>query len=63
MKKWYMFVTDSDGYAREVKVDSRFLRKQKRQYEAMGYTVTILDEDERIKYGLLTQNLLKQHKR
>lgn len=59
MAKWYMFITDQDGYARQVKVDSRFMNKQKRDYEAMGYTVTILDEDERIKYGLMTQNLLR----
>jgi hypothetical protein len=55
MTKLYMFITDRDGYSREVPVDPAHLDRQRRDYEAAGYTVVILDEDERIKFGLLTQ--------
>jgi hypothetical protein len=57
MKKLYMFLTDAHGDSREVPVDPAHLDRQTRDYEAAGYTVTVLDEDERINYGLLAQQL------
>ncbi|MFY1703944.1 hypothetical protein ACN28G_19780 [Micromonospora sp. WMMA1923] len=59
MKK-YLFSSDpKTGEAREVKVDPKHFDKQLREERAKGRTITILDEDERIRYGLMTQQLRK----
>ncbi|MGK5681336.1 hypothetical protein [Actinoplanes sp. URMC 104] len=55
MTNWYMFAEDKDGYSHEVKVDPANMARQVRDLEAQGYSVTILDEDERIKMGLIAQ--------
>jgi hypothetical protein len=56
-KKLYMFAEDSNGKSRQIPVDPAHVARQKRDLEALGHTVTILDEDERIGYGLLAQQL------
>jgi len=57
MGKKYLFSTDATGRSREIKVDPKNLDKQLREERAAGRTPTVLDEDERIRYGLLSQQL------
>ncbi|MGC5032223.1 hypothetical protein [Micromonospora sp. DT229] len=57
MGKKYLFSEDSNGRTREVKVDPKHLDKQIREERAAGRTPTVLDEDERIRFGLLAQKL------
>ncbi|QOC90247.1 hypothetical protein [Micromonospora craniellae] len=57
MGRKYLFSEDSNGRAREVKVDPKHLDKQIREERAAGRTPTVLDEDERIRFGQLAQNL------
>lgn len=45
-----MFAT-RDGRSIEIKVDPAHMARQQRDLEAQGYSVTILDEDERITMG------------
>lgn len=56
MAKRYMFA-ERDGKATEVKIDPRHLDRQIRDLQAAGYTVTVLDQDERITFGLIAQQL------
>ena len=56
MSKKYMFAADNNG-SHEVKVDPAHIIRQKRQLEAQGYTVTVLDQDERIRYGQIAQQM------
>ncbi|MBO4159306.1 hypothetical protein [Micromonospora antibiotica] len=57
MGKKYLFSEDSDGRSREVKVDPKHLDRQTRDERAAGRRPTVLDEDERIRYGLIAQQL------
>lgn len=57
MSKKYMFVTDGSGKSREVKVDPANLGKQVTEHRSAGREVTVLDEDERIRYGLIADQL------
>lgn len=57
MGKKYLFSEDADGRSREVKVDPKHLDRQIREERAAGRTPTVLDEDERIRFGLLAQQL------
>jgi hypothetical protein len=59
MSKKYMFA-EKNGKATEVKVDPKNIERQQRELRAQGYSVTVLDEDERIRYGLLTQQLRRR---
>lgn len=59
MGKKYLFSEDSSGNVREVKVDPANLDKQIREEKAAGRTPTVLTEDERIRYGLLAQQIRK----
>ncbi|MCN0150566.1 hypothetical protein [Salinispora arenicola] len=59
MGKKYLFSTDSTGRSREIKVDPKHLDRQVRDERAAGRTPTVLDEDDRIRYGRLTQQFLK----
>lgn len=59
MGKKYLFSEDSTGRAREIKVDPKHLDRQIRAERAAGRTPTVLDEDERIRYGLLAQQISK----
>jgi hypothetical protein len=59
MSKQYMFASRG-GKATEVKVDPAQLDRQIRDLKAQGYDVTVLTEDERIRYGQLTQALLRR---
>ncbi|MDG4790247.1 hypothetical protein O7626_30725 [Micromonospora sp. WMMD1102] len=56
MRKLFMFA-ETDTSVREVRVDPANIDRQKRDLEALGYHVSIIDEDERIRYGLLAQKL------
>jgi hypothetical protein len=56
MSKKYMFAENENG-SHEVKVDPAHVTRQKSQLEAQGWTVTVLDEDERIKYGQIAQQM------
>ncbi|WFE46364.1 hypothetical protein [Verrucosispora sp. WMMD1129] len=57
MGRTYLFSEDSNGRVREVKVDPKHLDKQIREERAAGRTPTVLDEDERIRFGQLAQKL------
>ncbi|WFE47084.1 hypothetical protein [Verrucosispora sp. WMMD1129] len=57
MGRTYLFSEDSNGNVREVKVDPKHLDKQIREERAAGRTPTVLDEDERIRFGLLARKL------
>lgn len=59
MGKKYMFAENDSG-VHEVKADEPHIKRQKRDLEAMGNTVTILDEDERIAMGQLA-NQIREH--
>jgi len=55
-RKW-IFVERDGQPPREVKVDPAHIDLQVRDLRAEGYTVTVLDEDERIQMGLIAQQL------
>lgn len=57
MVKKYMFVTDSNGRSHEVKVDLKNIDRQAREHRAAGRSVTVMDEDERIRMGFLANQL------
>ncbi|MEU8422309.1 hypothetical protein AB0C15_15690 [Micromonospora sp. NPDC048835] len=57
MGKKYLFSEDTSGRVREVKVDPKHLDKQLREERAAGRTPTVLDEDDRIRFGLIANNL------
>jgi hypothetical protein len=57
MGKKYLFATGKDGKSHEVKVDPAHLDRQTRDLTAAGYELRILDEDERIRMGLIAQQL------
>ncbi|MFG1762239.1 hypothetical protein ACGFIH_02835 [Micromonospora parva] len=57
MGKKYLFSEDSNGRVREVKADPKHLDKQLREERAAGRTPTVLDEDDRIRFGLLANKL------
>ncbi|MEU7612317.1 hypothetical protein [Micromonospora sp. NPDC049204] len=57
MGKKYLFSEDSNGRVREVKVDPKHLDKQLGEERAAGRTPTVLDEDDRIRFGLIANNL------
>ncbi|MBQ1051683.1 hypothetical protein KBX50_24850 [Micromonospora sp. C51] len=57
MGRTYLFSEDSNGRVREVKVDPKHLDKQIREERAAGRIPTVLDEDERIRFGQLAQKL------
>ncbi|MFF0350579.1 hypothetical protein ACFYP0_23060 [Micromonospora arida] len=57
MGKKYLFSEDNTGRVREVKVDPKHLDKQFREERAAGRTPTVLDEDDRIRFGLLANKL------
>ncbi|MEW2474593.1 hypothetical protein AB0875_12460 [Micromonospora gifhornensis] len=57
MARKHMFVTGTDGKTRELPVDEKHLDKQIREHRNAGREVTVLDEDERIKYGLLAEKI------
>ncbi|MGW3790038.1 hypothetical protein ACWD8I_02555 [Micromonospora arida] len=57
MGKKYLFSEDTNGRVREVKVDPKHLDKQLREERAAGRTPTVLDEDDRIRFGLLGKKL------
>lgn len=59
MGKKYLFSEDANGRSREIKVDPKHLDRQIRDERAAGRTPTVLTEDERIRYGLLSQQLRK----
>ncbi len=59
MGKKHMFVTDSTGKSHEVKVDPKHQGRQAREHRAAGREVTVLSEDERIKYGQIAQQIAK----
>ncbi|MGW0501799.1 hypothetical protein [Micromonospora sp. NPDC003241] len=55
MGRKYLFSEDANGRSREIKVDPKHLDRQIRDERAAGRTPTVLDEDERIRFGLLSQ--------
>lgn len=61
MGKYHMFASRG-GKSTEVRVDPKHMDRQARDLEAAGYSVTILDQDERIRYGLLAQDIAKAHR-
>ncbi|MGW0506062.1 hypothetical protein [Micromonospora sp. NPDC003241] len=55
MGRKYLFSEDANGRSREIKVDPKHLDRQIRDERAAGRTPTVLDEDERIRFGLLSR--------
>ncbi|MCL7459896.1 hypothetical protein M8I35_22225 [Micromonospora sp. MSM11] len=55
MGRKYLFSEDSNGNSREIAVDPKHLDRQMRDERAAGRIPTVLDEDERIRFGLLAQ--------
>ncbi|TCB89259.1 hypothetical protein E0H26_28135 [Micromonospora zingiberis] len=58
MGRKFLFSEDANGRSREIKVDPKHIDRQIRDERAAGRTPTVLDEDERIRFGRLSQ----QHK-
>jgi hypothetical protein len=56
MTRYTIFAT-RDGQTTRVKADPANLTRQQRDLTALGYSVTILDDDECIRYGRLAQQL------
>lgn len=57
MARKHLFVTGTDGKTRELPVDGKHLDRQVRDHRNAGREVTVLDEDERIRYGLLAEQV------
>lgn len=58
MAKKYLFSDDpKTGKSREIKVDPKHLDRQVRDERRAGRVPVVLDEDERIRYGQLAQQL------
>lgn len=57
MGRLYMFVTGTDGKTRELPIDPLNLDRQVREHRAAGREVTVLDEDERIEFGRLAEQV------
>lgn len=57
MSKLFMFVERDGQPPQEVPVDPAHVDRQVRDLRAAGWTVTVVDEDERIDYGRLSQRL------
>ncbi len=59
----YMFAEDPEtGRVTEVAIDPAHRDRQVRDLRAAGLSVSILDEDERIRFGILSQNLTAAHR-
>lgn len=59
MGRKYLFTTDpATGESRELKVDPAHVDRQMRDERAAGRVPTLMDEEERIRMGLLTQQAL-----
>lgn len=63
MGKKYLFSEDGNGRSREIKVDPKHVERQMAEERAAGRKPVLLDEDERIGYGLLGQQIRKDHGR
>ncbi|MEH0972991.1 hypothetical protein [Micromonospora sp. CPCC 205546] len=57
MARKFIFATDPNGRSHEVKADPKHIDRQKRDLERAGNEVVVLDEDERIRMGLIAQQL------
>lgn len=58
-----MFVTNkATGKSTEVKVDPKHIGKQVAEHKAAGRDVVVMDDDERIKYGLIAQRIADQNR-
>ncbi|MEU8371245.1 hypothetical protein [Micromonospora tulbaghiae] len=53
----HMFVTGTDGKTRELPIDPKNQDRQVKEHRNAGREVTVLDEDERIRYGLLAEQM------
>ena len=63
MAKKYLFSSDvKTGKSREIKVDPKHLDKQIREELAAGRRPIVLDEDDRIRFGRMAQQMREQHK-
>lgn len=56
----YMFIESDTEAPREVPVDPAHVGRQIRDYETLGYRVSVVDSDERIRLGLLDQAIRRQ---
>jgi hypothetical protein len=61
MSKKHMFASRG-GTSIEVKVDPKHIDRQVRDLKSQGYEVTVMDEAERIRMGLLSQQIAKAHR-
>lgn len=57
MNRRWIFVERDGQPPQEVKADPAHTDRQVRNLRAAGYTVPVLDEDERIQMGLIAQQL------
>ncbi|MEU8391521.1 hypothetical protein [Micromonospora sp. NPDC048843] len=62
MGKKYMFVTDSNGKSHEVKVDPKNVSRQAAEHRSAGREVTVMSEDERIRYGQTANQIRDSHR-
>jgi hypothetical protein len=54
----HLFVTDpATGKTTQLKADPANLERQVREHRAAGREVSVLDDDDRIRFGLLTRQL------
>jgi hypothetical protein len=58
MGRKHMFASRG-GKSIEVKVDPKHIDRQTRDLKSQGYEVTVMDEAERIRMGLLAQEIAK----
>ncbi|MBN1173774.1 MAG: hypothetical protein JXA67_16500 [Micromonosporaceae bacterium] len=62
MSRKHLFVTDAHGRTTVLPADPAHLRRQIRDHQAAGRSAMILDDDDRIRFGLLTQRLLQERR-
>ncbi|GIF02346.1 hypothetical protein [Paractinoplanes rishiriensis] len=63
MGKKYLFTTDPEtGESRELRVDPAHVDRQMRDERAAGRNPVLMDEDERIRMGLLAQQIAAAHR-
>lgn len=60
MTRYTIFAT-RDGQVTQLKGDPANLERQQRDLERDGYSVTILDDDERIRYGQIAAKLRERY--
>ena len=61
MSRKHLFVTDANGRTTKLPADQKNLDRQIREHQGSGRSATVLDDDERIRYGLIAQLIARHH--